>query len=214
METRERSKKFTQVSLEENEETRGVEMQANDGKEGGKQNAGERSRVNLERILTEIQDFRKENSRQLDDIKDELNKTNQRIGEAEGRTDEVETRLQAVEQVMRNMLKVQVQHEDKLADQEGRSRRENIRVYNVPENEEGSSMITFVEKLLREKLDFPPTTDLQIERAHRALAPKPTAPAKPRSIVIKFHRYKTKEEVLRKAWEKREILLNNQRIFF
>ncbi len=32
----------------------------------------------MERILQEIQDFRKENSRQLGDIKDELNKTNQK----------------------------------------------------------------------------------------------------------------------------------------
>lgn len=40
------------------------------------------------------------------------------------------------------------------------------------------------------------------------------ATSKPNSIVIKFHQYKTKEEVLRKAWEKNVILLNNQRINF
>ena len=32
--------------------------------------------------------------------------------------------------------------------------------------------------------------------------------------MIKFHRYKTKEEVLCRAWEKKEILLNEQRIYF
>ncbi len=41
--------------------------------------------VNLQRILQEFHDFQKENNHQLDDIKDELNKTNQRIGEAEDR---------------------------------------------------------------------------------------------------------------------------------
>lgn len=115
---------------------------------------------------------------------------------------------------MKNMQKVQTQHEDKLVDQEGRARRENIRMYKVPENEEGSSMIVFVEKLLRDKLGIPPTTELHNERAHRVLVPKPAATGKLRSIVIKFCRYTTKEEVLRKAWEKKEIPLNNHRIYF
>ncbi len=74
-------------------------------------------------------------------------------------------------------------------------------------------MSTFVETLLGDKLDILPTTELHIERVHRTLAPKPTATGKPRLIVIKFHRYKTKE-VLRTAWEKKDILLSNQRIYF
>ncbi|KAL0152328.1 hypothetical protein M9458_052051, partial [Cirrhinus mrigala] len=50
------------------------------------------AQINLERILEEIQNFRKENSRQLDKIKIELNKTNQRIGHAEDRIEGIETR--------------------------------------------------------------------------------------------------------------------------
>lgn len=119
-----------------------------DAKDGGKQKCNERAMVNMERILQEIQDFRKENNQHLEDIKDELNKTNQRIEEAEDRIDAVETRLQTMEQAMKKMLKVQAQHEDKLIDQEGRARRENIKIYKVPENKEGSSMTAFVEKLL------------------------------------------------------------------
>ncbi len=83
-----------------------------------------------------------------------------------------------MERALRNTVKVQTQHEEKLVNQEGRARRENIRIYNVPEDEEGSSMVVFVEKLLREKLDIPPTTELHIERAHRALVPKPPATGK------------------------------------
>lgn len=87
-------------------------------------------------------------------------------------------------------------------------------MYYVPENE-GSSMIAFMEKLLRDKLGIPPTTELlYFERVHRVLAPKPAATGKSRSIVIKFLWYTTQQEVLRKTWEKKEILLNNQRIFF
>jgi len=174
----------------------------------------DKTEANMERILREIRDFRYENSRQMGDIKEELKKTNRRIGEVKDRVEEAESRLLTMERALRTVLKVQSQQQEKLLDQEGRARRENIRLYNVPEGEEGNSMLDFVEKLLREKLDIPATTELHIERAHRALAPKPPADGKPRSIVIKFLRYRVKEEILRKAWEKKEIWMNNQRFFF
>uniref|UniRef100_A0A1A8IE85 Uncharacterized protein n=1 Tax=Nothobranchius kuhntae TaxID=321403 RepID=A0A1A8IE85_NOTKU len=64
--------------------------------------------------------------------------------------------------------------EAKLLDQEGRARRDNIRVYGIPEEAEGNDTPGFLEKVLMESLDFPLDTALRIERAHRALAPKPT----------------------------------------
>lgn len=79
------------------------------------------AQVNLERILEEIQSFRKENTRQLDEIKGELNKTNQRIGHAEDRIEEIQTRMQNVEETMQKMIKLHSQLESRLikkADQE------------------------------------------------------------------------------------------------
>lgn len=55
-------------------------------------------------------------------------------------------------------------------------------------------------------MDFPLVTELYVERAHQALVPKPGKNAKPRSIVVKFLRYKIKEEVIRKAWAKKICL--------
>ena len=90
-----------------------------------------------------------------------------------------------------------------------------LRIFKVPEDTEGTSVEEFVEKLLRDKLEIPEATDITIERAHRALVPKPTERGKPRSIVIRFLRYKTKEEILRKAWGKRVVLLDNEtQIYF
>lgn len=66
------------------------------------------------------------------------------------------------------MLKLQEQLQSKLADQEGHARRENVRIYGVPEGAEDGPrvMISFVERLLKENLEIPDTKDLQIERAH------------------------------------------------
>ncbi|KAJ4926919.1 hypothetical protein JOQ06_014663 [Pogonophryne albipinna] len=118
----------------------------------------------------------------------------------------MEDRVQNVEQVLAKMMKVLTQQEIKLLDQEGRSRRENIRIYNVPEGEEGTSMVDFVEKLLRDTHVLPPASEVHIERALRSLVPKPPGGPgdKPRSIIIGFNRYKVKEEILRRAWGKKQ----------
>ncbi|MGL5598285.1 MAG: hypothetical protein ACRDDA_09290, partial [Aeromonas sp.] len=96
-------------------------------------NANRSDETSLTKVLEEIKDFRKDTKQQLNDIITELTSVNQKIAEAESRIGKVEDRVQNVEQVMSKMIKVMSQQENKLLDQEGRSRRENIRIYNVPE---------------------------------------------------------------------------------
>ncbi|XP_056336632.1 1-phosphatidylinositol 4,5-bisphosphate phosphodiesterase beta-1 [Danio aesculapii] len=116
------------------------------------------------------------------------------------------------------MLRLTEQLETRLNDQEGRARRSNIRIYGVPEKAEEnfSDMIPFLEDLLKSTLVLTDATpaDLQIERAHRALAPIPLPTAKPRSIIVKFLNYRTKELVIKTAWAKKSIEWKDNRIFF
>ncbi|MEQ2166303.1 hypothetical protein GOODEAATRI_026559 [Goodea atripinnis] len=53
-----------------------------------------------------------------------------------------------MELIMSDMLKTQMQHKEKLIEQEAMARCQNIRIHNVPEGEEGNSMVTYVENLL------------------------------------------------------------------
>lgn len=172
--------------------------------------------ASLGKVLAEIREFRKDTKEQLEDIKSEISNVNQRIEEVEVRTEKVEERIQNVEQVVSKIIQVMHQQENKLLDYEGRSRRENLRIYNVTEGAEGSSMVEFVGKLLRDTQEIPPTMDLDIERAHRALVPRSAGESedKPRSIIVKFLRYKVKEEVLRKAWGQKKVFLNGRPIYF
>lgn len=64
-------------------------------------------------------------------------------------------------------------------------------------------------KLLRENLDIPDTKDLQIDRAHWALAPQRRASAQPISILVRFLGFRMKEEVLRLAWQKKGFTWKN-----
>lgn len=160
--------------------------------------------VSLETIFGELKSFREDNQHQLKQIKEEINKFNKRLDEAETRIDGAETRIQTMEEIISEILRVQEEMRAKLTDQEGRARRQNIRVYGVPEGlEEGTTMITFLEHLLKSQLEFDDSTDLQIERAHRALARRDVDAAKPRSIVARFASFRVKEEIVRRSWAKK-----------
>lgn len=162
--------------------------------------------ADLDLILQEIRGFRQENKVQLETITEEILKVNTRLDEVEERIEKAEERIQNTEEVITAMLKLHKKLEDKLLDLESCSRPDNIRIYGVPEGSEKDSttMVTFVKNLLREGLELTDDMpDLQIERAHRSLGPQPPEDAPPRSIVIKLLSFKTKEALLRKAWQKK-----------
>ncbi|KAJ8375565.1 hypothetical protein SKAU_G00061450 [Synaphobranchus kaupii] len=74
--------------------------------------------------------------------------------------------------------------QDKLTDLEGRSRRNNIRIYGVPESAEGTSMHHYVEDLIKTEL-----------------------------VVVRFLRFTTKENVLHAAWKK-NVHVQGKRVYF
>lgn len=162
--------------------------------------------ASLQSIMNELKDFRRDNKQHLAEIKQELRRTNNRLDEAEGRIDEVENTLMAVSSLLKKLVKRNASLERKLTDQEGRARRDNIRIYGIPEGDEGDNMTDFVQNLFKVSLDLPPDMNIAIERAHRALTAKSADPeAKPRSIVAKFASHAVKEEVIRTAWQKKSL---------
>lgn len=77
--------------------------------------------------------------------------------------------------------------QSKLTDLEGHLR-ENARIYATTKGLKAPRsgilcVCVCMRKLLKENLGIPCTKDLQIERAHCALAPQPLASAQPRSIL-------------------------------
>lgn len=176
--------------------------------------AGQSETGDLGLILKELREFRKDSSQQLNAIREEINKSNTRIEEAEKRIDATETRLQVAEDTVQELLHLQIHLDAKLTDLEGRSRRENIRIHGVQEGaeENSPSMVMYVERLLREGLELPATFELRVERAHRALMPRPPGEAPPRSIVVKMSSYRMKEELLRMAWQKRGFQYLGKRV--
>ena len=92
----------------------------------------------------------------------------------------------------------------KTADLESRSRRNNIRIIGLPESIEGPTPTIFFSKMLAELfgeaiLESPP----ELDRAHRALTAKPQPGSRPRPVIIRLHRYRIKDLIVREARKKR-----------
>lgn len=77
-------------------------------------------------------------------------------------------------------------------------------------------MAAFIKKLLPTVLTDLPLTeaDIRIDRAHRALIPKPKENDPSRSIVIKFADYRVKEKILQQAWRQRIVKMGEKQIYF
>lgn len=103
----------------------------------------------------------------------------------------------------------------KCDDLQNRLRRNNIRIFQIPEDSEGKDMPGFIKDLLQKELKLPPELDIKIERAHRSLAAKPkdvTAP--PRSIIVRFLDAAVKDTIIKQAWSQGPVLFQGKRIYF
>uniref|UniRef100_A0AAV2K134 Uncharacterized protein n=1 Tax=Knipowitschia caucasica TaxID=637954 RepID=A0AAV2K134_KNICA len=182
--------------------------------------------ISLSDIMNEIKIFRTETTenfetakKDIKGIKEEIGQLNLRVGTAEERIAETESRDIELTKVLIQVLRKQKLLEEKCQDLESRSRRKNLRIYSVPEKSEGNNMVKFIYKFLNKRLGI---TEVRIERAHRA-APlvtdggadrRPGTPKRPGSIVVRFQSYVEKQRVLQAAWTKKDIRIKDSRIFF
>ncbi|RXM94975.1 hypothetical protein EOD39_17394 [Acipenser ruthenus] len=67
---------------------------------------------------------------------------------------------------------------------ENRARRNNLRIYGVPEGTERENLIQFTKTFLKELLKLPPDLELNIERAHRSLLSRPADPNAPPRLKV------------------------------
>lgn len=146
-----------------------------------------------------------------------------RVVETENRLDEAEHRISATEDASNShgtqlaAMKKMVDHlQLKVDDLENRGRRKNLKIVGLPEKAEGSTpLVKFLQSMLPTWLGLPEgNPPLDIERAHRSLAPVPAPNGPPRSILVRFLRYPEKEAVLQAALKKRDVTHDGTRLRF
>lgn len=98
-------------------------------------------------------------------------------------------------------------------DIENRWRRSNLGIYGVKEGTEGGeNMLDFTARLLKVALKLPKDDDLGIKHAHRSLTTKLTNPNISTSIVVKFLHFQTKQRILYKGWNTKDLQFEGSRI--
>ncbi|CAG5895804.1 unnamed protein product [Menidia menidia] len=150
----------------------------------------------------------------LDNIATEVQGLTERVDEAETRVHQVETWAKEATEALCMCIEQQRKTQLKVLDLESRSRRNNVRIFVVPEGKEGNSTPQYIETFLRSQLQLPEDLDLNIQRAHRTLATKPPPDAPPRAIIVNFLEFSTKEKILREMWKKGKIQVGSSIIHF
>ena len=101
----------------------------------------------------------------------------------------------------------------KVANLEGPSRCQNIRIITLPESLEGPRPTTLFSELLvdgfgTEVLPSPP----ELDRPHRSLAPKPATGDKPRPVILCLHFFQVKDLLIREARSRGDLFYKEHKI--
>lgn len=179
-------------------------------------------------LLVELRKLRRENGDAFQDTKQSLNRLETSVGEIKQQMEKLDKRLTTVEHRVSNAEDRSIRHERALGyllrrearltakqdDMENRLRRNNIRVYGIPEEAEGKEMVPFMVEFFRTTLTLKDDVEIKLERAHRAIAPKPKTKASTRSIIVRFLDFSVKQAVLQQAWKQRDITFQGQKVYF
>ncbi|KAK7893048.1 hypothetical protein WMY93_022200 [Mugilogobius chulae] len=147
----------------------------------------------------------------LADLSPSIDRIHKKLDGFQQSLDNHDTRLVSLEDnvserldKMENQLAVLRADNDKLrakvTDLEGRNRRNNVGLMELPEDIEGPQPSKFFARFLQEVFGpdmFPSPPEL--DHAHRSLAAKPRPGAKPRAVLLCFHRFHNKEQIDREV---------------
>lgn len=134
----------------------------------------------------------------LDTIRAKVDDHDKRVISLESNANETSDQIRALEANCLAMSGDIAKLQAKILDLEGRSRRNNIRIFGLPESIEGTRPTDFFAELLVEVLGKGVLASApELDRAHRAL--RRGSGDKPRSVVICFHKHKIRDLVVRES---------------
>ncbi|XP_062919845.1 transcriptional adapter 1 isoform X1 [Mobula hypostoma] len=171
---------------------------------------------------------------ELRKVREELRDTKMCYDKVMARQDKMDKKLQKMERAMGHMndrvektendLLVWNSERNRLLEKvdmlENFSRRNNIKIVGLEEGREGDKPIEFFQRWIPDVLQMEEgVRSIEIERAHRALRPKPKDDQYPRSILIKFLRFQDKERILQAAARvakdrKGPLIIEGNKVFF
>lgn len=175
-------------------------------------------------IRDEISSLRETTKADMKTIRDEVTEKVERLFSMQAEAANIQTgmeqslsdtsdRLMALENSCQSLAADHKKLQEKCIDLENRSRRQNIRILNIPEGSENNTPTAFVAKFLskvlgEENFDGP----ILIDRAHRSLAPKPRKGERPRPIIARLHYYSDKEKIMSLSRSKGKLFFEGAQV--
>lgn len=154
----------------------------------------------------------KEFSTTLGNISAKIEANTERITEAEHRISAVEDNMSTMGPRLKELELKVCSLTEKCIDLEGRSRRDNILIYNLKEDTEGRQPVSFFERWLPTFLGLESKRGvMKIDRAHRSLGP--LRPDRPRAVIIKLHHSRDTSRILTAARKQAPLTYKGQTIF-
>lgn len=145
----------------------------------------------------------------ITDIKGKLGDHEETIASAKEKLGQMEDVTVLHQRAIRHLLHHNIELTVRCEDLQDRLRRNNLRIYWVPEGSEKGDMVGFVKDLL------PPELDIKIERAHCSLVEfKPKNSSDPTSIIVRFLDAAVKDMIIKQARSQKEVLFQAEWIFF
>ena len=146
-------------------------------------------------------------------IETELSGLATRITQAEQRISDVEDQLSPLAAKCKKLEASTSDLAQKVDYLENYSRRNNLRIVNIPENMEGATIKTFTADLLKAVLQIPADQLApELERVHR-LGAERGQNEKPRTILLKLLRFEDKERILKASRKSKELVFRSQKFF-
>lgn len=169
----------------------------------------------LDEILSTVNSMKMDVSSKFDKVvesieglRKEMNDCTRRVSQTETRISEADDKIEILRAKVNTLESNAKALEDQVMDLEARSRRNNLRLVNLPEGAEGQDPCVFLEKWLPEILG---TEAVVIERAHR-IGPKRDSITPPRTLIMRFLNYRDKQVVFAAAWANKDIRFQNQQV--
>lgn len=149
--------------------------------------------ANISRVIGEklspLSELLKIHREELDRHDKRITEAEQRISALEDTTDPVEWKMEVLEKLVGELNK-------RADDLENRGLRKNIRIVGLPEEAEGDEPGRVFETWLPQLLHIETKLGrVKLERAHCSLAPKPPPTQRPWPILVRFHNSQDKQRV-------------------
>lgn len=162
----------------------------------------------LSTIKSELQAVKAEFSNSLVSVQTDMLALKSTVKDMEQSLSTCSDDITVLEDKVDSLMATVAKLEDKCEDLEARSRRNNIRIIGIPEDNPCTTLA--ISELLKKVLNT--DRDIMVDRSHRTLQPKPKPGERPRAVVARLHYHSDCTAVLQRAREVRQFKVGDMKI--